>query len=126
MPELHYKIDNYLVRLYGNDARGRLTRIDDKEILLYSEGKLVGHASFAKEGNKTGDSHAFQDVIYFRSPSSQYTQVIDLLRNENPVYIGWYPKPDSAEEDDGDAYFATSGEPIREEEYYPKKERKKQ
>ena len=82
MPELHHKIDNYLVRLYGNDTKGRLTRIDDKEILLYAGGKLVGHASFAKEGNKTGDSHVYQDVVYFRAPSSQYPQVIDLLRNE--------------------------------------------
>jgi len=120
MPELHHKIDKYLVRLYGNDTKGRLTRIDDKEILLYSEGKLVGHASFAKEGNKTGDSHVYQDVVYFRAPSSQYPQVIDLLRNENPVYIGWYPKADSTEEDDGDAYFATSGEPPDEEVCYPK------
>jgi hypothetical protein len=118
---MHYKIDNYLVRLYGNDTKGRLTRIDDKEILLYSDGKLIGHASFAKEGNKTGDSHVYQDVIYFRAPSSQYSQVIDLLRNEDPVYIGWYPKADSAEEADGDAYFATSGEPPDEEVWYPRK-----
>jgi len=120
MPELHHKIDKYLVRLYGNDTKGRLTRIDDKEILLYSKGKLVGHASFAKEGNKTGDSHVYQDVVYFRAPSSQYPQVIDLLRNENSVYIGWYPKPDSTEEGDGDAYFATSGETPDEEVIYPK------
>jgi hypothetical protein len=120
LTELHHKIDNYLVRLYGNDTKGRLTRIDDKEILLYSDGKLVGHASFAKEGNKTGDSHVYQDVIYFRAPSSQFPQVIDLLRNEDPVYIGWYPKADAAEEGDGDAYFATSGEPPDEEVCYPK------
>ena len=105
MPELHHKIDNYLVRLYGNDTKGRLTRIDDKEILLYAGGKLVGHASFAKEGNKTGDSHVYQDVVYFRAPSSQYPQVIDLLRNENPVYIAWRPIADPKEPKDGDAYF---------------------
>jgi len=121
LTELHQKIDNYLVRLYGNDTKGRLTRIDDKEILLYSDGKLIGHASFAKEGNKTGDSHVYQNVIYFRAPSSQYPQVIDLLRNENPVYIGWYPKADSAEEGDGDAYFANSGELPDDEVCYPRK-----
>lgn len=111
MAEMHYKIDNYLVRLYGNDTKGHVTRIADREILLYSEGKLVGHATFAKEGHVTGDSHVYQDVIYLRAPTSQYKAVIDLLRNEKSVYIGWYPKPDAKEESDGDAYFATSGEP---------------
>jgi len=52
--------------------------------------------------------------------------VIDLLRNEKPVYIGWYPKPDAKEEDDGDAYFATSGEPPGEAGFFPKREPKKE
>ena len=60
MRELHYEIDSYLVRLYGNDSQGHLTRIDDKEILVYSGGKLVGHATFAKEGQRTGDSHVYK------------------------------------------------------------------
>jgi len=54
MAEMHYKIDNYLVRLFGNDARGQVTRIADREILLYSDGKLVGHATFSKEGHSIG------------------------------------------------------------------------
>jgi len=94
--------------------------------LLYSDGKLVGHATFSKEGHSIGDSHVYQDVIYLRAPASQYDAVIDLLRNEKPVYIGWYPKPDAKEEDDGDAYFATSGEPPGESEFFPKKEPKKE
>jgi len=126
MAEMHYKIDDYLVRLYGNDTKGQLTRVADKEILLYSEGKLVGHATFAKEGHMTGDSHVYQDVIYLHAPTSQYDAVIDLLRNEKPVYIGWYPKPDAREESDGDAYFATSGEPPSEAECFPKRKSKRE
>jgi len=126
MAEMHYKIDNYLVRLFGNDARGQVTRIADREILLYSDGRLVGHATFSKEGHNIGDSHVYQDVIYLRAPASQYDAVIDLLRNEKPVYIGWYPKPDAKEEDDGDAYFATSGEPPGEAGFFPKREPKKE
>ena len=121
MRGLHYEIDDYLVRLYGNDSRGHLTRIADKEILLYSGGKMVGHATFAKEGHKTGDSHVYQGVIYLHATTSQYDAVIDLLRNEKPVYIGWYPKPDATEENDGDAYFATSGEPPQEAKCKPEK-----
>lgn len=125
MRELHYEIDRYLVRLYGNDSRGHLTRIDDKEILVYSGGKLVGHATFAKEGQRTGDSHVYQGVIYLRAPASQYDAVIDLLRNEKSVFIGWYPKPDAKEENDGDAYFSTSGETLIETGISPKKEQEK-
>lgn len=126
MTEIHYKIDNYLIRLFGNDSRGQVTRIADKEILLYSNGKLVGHATFSKEGHNIGDSHVSQDVIYLRAPTSQYDAVVDLLRNEKPVYIGWYPKPDAKEEGDGDAYFATSREPLHETERFPEKEPKKE
>jgi hypothetical protein len=122
MAEMHYKIDNYLVRLYGNDTKGQVTREADKEILVYSGGKLVGHATFAKEGHVTGDSHVYQGVIYLRAPTSQYDAVIDLLRNEKPVYIGWFPKPDAKEENDGDAYFETSGEPPQEGGCIPNKE----
>ena len=122
MPEMHHEIDSYLVRLYGNDTKGQVTRIADKEILVYSGGKLVGHAIFAKEGHVTGDSHVYHGVIYLRAPTSQYDAEIDLLRNEKPVYIGWYPKPDAKEESDGDAYFATSGEPPQEGGCLPKKE----
>lgn len=125
MAEMLYKIDNYLVRLYGNDTKGQVTREADKEILVYSEGKLVGHATFAKEGHVTGDSHVYQGVIYLCAPTSQYETVIDLLRNEKPVYIGWYPKPDAKEENDGDAYFATSGEPPQEGGCLPLKESEK-
>lgn len=126
MAEMHYKIDNYLVRLFGNDARGQVTRIADREILLYSDGKLVGHATFSKEGHNIGDSHVNQGIIYLRAPASQYEAVIDLLRNEKPAYIGWYPKPDAEEEGDGDAYIATSGEPPHETECFPEKEPKKE
>ncbi len=126
MKEMHFKIDNYIVRLYGNDSRGQVTRIADKEILLYSDGKLVGHATFSKEGHNIGDSHVSQGVIYLRAPTSQYDAVVDLLRNEKPVYIGWYPKPDAKEEGDGDAYIATSGEPLHEAERFPEKDPKKE
>jgi hypothetical protein len=80
-----YRIDAYCVKIYGRDSKGRRTRWGDRMIELYfSDGK-----------------------IFYFAESDQFADVLDLLRNEKPVYIAWQPVHDPKEPNDGDAYFYT-------------------
>jgi len=105
-----FKIDNYSVQLYAKDRKGRRTRWGDKLIYLYSEGQEVAHAVFAGEGFKAPEPYFSDGKIYFFAESCQYAAVMDLLRNEKPVYIAWKPVADPKEPGDGDAYFYTGSE----------------
>lgn len=109
-----FLIDKYSVQLYANDLRGSMTRWADKVIYLYSGNQLVANAYFAREGTSAPDATFSGGVIYYHAPGSQYAPVIDMLRNEKPVYIAWTPHADSTEPNDGDAYLFTGQEPIGE------------
>lgn len=107
MNGLCYKIDNFSIRLYGNDQKGGRTRWGDKVIMLKSEGRVVGQAVFAREGAKAPEAYRSGDKIYFFAPSSQYHVVMELLRRSEPVYLIWETVDDPKERDDGDAFFST-------------------
>lgn len=114
MPIISYKIDKYIVRIYANDLRGNLTRWATKEIYLYSGGQEVATAYFAAGALSAPDATIQNGYINFHAPAEQYAPVIDLLRNEKPVYIAWEPRSDDTEANDGDAYFLTEQEPVGE------------
>ena len=109
-----FLVDKYSVQLYANDLRGSLTRWADKVVYMYSGGQNVGIAFFAREGASAPDAAFSGGVIYYHAPGSQYGPVIDILRNEKPVYISWVPHTDSTEPNDGDAYLYTGQEPVGE------------
>ena len=113
-----YKIDTYSVRVYANEESGEKTVWGTKTIFMYSGGKHVASAFFAKAGFQAPDADFSADDghIYFHAQGEQYSAVIDLLRNEKPVYINWAPTSDDVESDDGEAYFNTGKEPTGEEE----------
>jgi len=102
-----YKIDGYKVQIYANDKKGGRTRWGDKAILLYSGGECVAQAVFSCDDTEIPEPYISSGKIYYFAPSSQYSDVIDLLRNEKPVYIAWKPVSDPKETRDGDAYFYT-------------------
>lgn len=115
MKTTSYKIDNYSVEIYANDRKGARTRWGDRLIHLYSKGEHIGQATFACEGNKAPEPYFSGEKIYYFAPSYLYSSVIDLLRNEKPVFIAWRPISDPKEPKDGDAFFYTdkSSEPDR-------------
>jgi len=114
MATTSYKIDSYAARIYANDLRGSLTRWAAAELTLYSGGKTVGLAYFARNGENAPDCVLSGEVIYFHAQGEQYERILDLLRNESPVYLAWVPKADSTEANDGDAYFYTGSEAVGE------------
>ena len=105
-----FKIDSYSVYLYAKDMKGGRTRWGDKLIHLYSEGKQVAQACFAREGFKAPEPYFSAGKIYYFAQAYQYEAIIDLLRNEKPVYIAWKPVADPKEPQDGDAYFYSGSE----------------
>jgi hypothetical protein len=107
MAAMKYKIDTYSVKIFGNDSKGRRTRWWDRSIQLFSEGKEVAQAVFAKPGHEVPEPYFSEGKIYYFAGSDQFADVLNLLRNEKPVYIAWEPVHDPKEPDDGDAYFYT-------------------
>jgi hypothetical protein len=116
METTSFKIDSYAIHVYAKDMKGGRTRWGDKVIYLYSGGRTVAQAVFAREGFKAPEPYLSGGKIYFFAQAYQYPAVIDLLRNEKPVYIAWKPVADPKEPQDGDAYFYTGEEPAKDEE----------
>lgn len=108
MRETEYKIDGYQVEIFSRDRKGWRTRWAQKIIHLFSKGGEVGQAAFAREGVDVPEPYLSGGKIFYFASDAQYTDVMDLLRNENPVFLGWRPVVDPREENDGDAYFRTA------------------
>ncbi len=102
-----YKIDSYTVEIYSSDLKGDRTRWGEKVIRLFLEGREVGQAVFAREGAELPEPYLSGGKIFYFAPGPQYADVIDLLRNEHPVFIAWKPISDPQEPSDGDAFFYT-------------------
>lgn len=111
MAETKYRIDSYQIEIYAVDRKGGRTRWGDRAIRLFSQGKEVAQAVFAREGEKCPEPYLEEDKIYYFASSSQYMSVLDLLRNETQVFICWTPVHDPKESRDGDAFFST-GNPV--------------
>ena len=102
-----YRIDSYTVEIYSSDLKGARTRWGEKIIRMYSEGREVGQAVFAREGAELPEPYLSGGKIFYFAPGPQYADVLDLLRNQRPVFLAWKPISDPQEPDDGDAYFYT-------------------
>ena len=107
MAATSYKIDTYSVKIFGNDSKGRRTRWGDRCIHLFSEGKEVAQAVFAKPGQEVPEPYFSEGKIYYFAGSDQFADVLYLLRDDSPVHIAWEPVHDPKEPEDGDAYFYT-------------------
>jgi hypothetical protein len=103
-----YKIDDYSVEIYSSDLKGARTRWGEKIIRLYSGGREVAQAVFAREGAELPEPYLSGGKIFYFAPGSQFPDVIGLLRSEKAVFIVWKPISDPQEDNDGDAYFRTA------------------
>ena len=107
MKIISHEIDKYSVEIYAHDKKGARKRWGDRIIRLYSSESLIAQATFACEEEKTPEPYYSGGIIYYFAPCYQYPSVIDLLRNEKPVFISWKPVVDPKEPIDGDACFHT-------------------
>ncbi len=89
-----------------------VVRQNAADIHLYSSTGLAGSIYFKPDG--TPLQSALQESsgrVVLQYPLSQLSSVIDILRNEAPVYI-WYSSPSLA-------YIATLQEAVGEQELHP-------
>ena len=107
MNTTEYKIDRFSIEIYASDLEGARTRWGQKKIRLFSGEEEVAQAVFAREGAKIPEPYLSGRKIFYFAPEHQYRDVIDLLRSEKTVYIGWKPVIDAKEPNDGDAFFRT-------------------
>jgi hypothetical protein len=107
MTGIRYRIDSYSVQIFSKDSKGRRKRWGDRIIHLYSDGREVAQAVFAKPGEKVLEPYVSNGKIFYFAESDQSSDVINLLRTERSVHIAWEPVHDPREPNDGDAYFYT-------------------
>jgi len=105
-----YRIDAYSIKIFGKDSKGRRTRWGDRMIQMYSGGKVIAQAVFARPKHDAPEPYFSEGKIFYFADSDQFSDVLHLLRNEKPVYIAWEPVHDPKEPNDGDAYFYTVAE----------------
>ena len=87
------QVKSYIVRIWGGtdgdskDGRARIQLNDDSNTLgfiyFFDEGKPVPNDF------KTVIPQSTQELYSMHLPSSQFASVVDLLRNESPVYFSF-------------------------------------
>lgn len=97
------EIKNYHVLFYGSPAGYQTNRA---QIALYGQdGKTAAFIRFNDPGMYFENDSQIEDIIYMHLPSAMFHNVLDVLRNEKPVYIYFAQ---------GGAFLATSKEPVGE------------
>ncbi len=97
-------IDKYKVVLYGEDATvGNLTAF----IHCYYEGTNVMSCEFYKEGAALTQNRYAGGRVGLVYPWSRFSSILDVLRNEKPVYFGFIMSTKVG-------YVATHREPVGE------------
>jgi hypothetical protein len=100
------KIDEYRVLIYGGKSspspKHRAT------ILLFNQASdTIGSIKFYDPGTSLPDDFEKHKTIRMFLTSDMFLNVIDILRNEKPVYLHGLP---------GEYYLSTEKEPVGEEE----------
>ena len=96
-------VDGYRVYFYGGSDGYKSTRANIN--LLDSKGEIMGIIKFHEEGQEFGEDYQSKDIIWMHQPASMLMNVVDLLRNEKPIFIHFAAKR---------AFLSTSEEPIGE------------
>ncbi len=97
------EIKNYHVLVYGGPNGYQTNR---SQIALYgANGKSAAWLRFNDEGMNFENDYESRGIIRMHLPSSMFDGVLDILRNEKPVYIYFAQ---------GRGFLSTSKEPIGE------------
>ena len=102
------EVASYHILFYGSPSGYQTNRA---QIALYDgSGKTVAYVRFNDPGMFFENDYESGGIIRMHLPSAMFENVLDVLRNEKPVYIYFAA---------GRAFLATSLEPVGEEELSP-------
>lgn len=79
------EIKNYQVYLFGGPDGLWTNR--SKIGLRGSDGKILAHINFSDSDMKFEKDSESDGIIKMNLPSAMFENVVDILRNEEPVYI---------------------------------------
>ncbi len=99
------KIKSYHIICYGGPQGYQTNRA---QIALYdSKGKARAYLRFNDPGMLFENDYERNGIIRMHLPTSMFENILDILRNESPVYIYFAQ---------GRGFFTTSKEPVGENE----------
>lgn len=102
------EVTKYHILFYGSPTGYQTNRA---QIALYdSSGNTVAYVRFNDPGMFFEDDYESGGIIRMHLPSAMFENVLDVLRNEEPIYIYFGA---------GRALLTTSLEPVGEEELAP-------
>ena len=102
------EVTKYHILFYGSPSGYQTNRA---QIALYdSSGNTVAFVRFNDPGMFFENDYESGGIIRMHLPSAMFENVLDVLRNEKPIYIYFAA---------GRAFLATSLEPVGEEELSP-------
>lgn len=99
----HHTIGSYSVLFYGSPSGYQTNRAQIQ--LKDTSGKVVAWIRFNDPGQFFENDSESSGIIRMHLPSTMFENVIDVLRNEDPVYIYFTA---------GRGFLGTSSEPIGE------------
>lgn len=102
MPE----IKNYAVRFHGG-PKGSGTDIRAQIHLFDTTNRMIGWVSFYDRGYDLPEDEKTEDHLVVSMYTEVMQSVIDMLRNEEPIYLAWQPKIKNC-------YLGTGQEPVGE------------
>lgn len=79
------EIKNYQIYLFGGP--GGLWTNRSKIGLRGSDGKILAHINFNDSDMKFENDSESDGIIKMNLPSTMFENIVDVLRNEKPVYI---------------------------------------
>ena len=98
-------IKSYSLLVYGSPNGYQTNRAQIQ--LIDNKNKVVAWIRFNDPGQLFEKDYIKNETIRMHLPSSMFGNIVDILRNEKPVYIYFVS---------GRAFLGTSAEPIGEEE----------
>jgi hypothetical protein len=102
------EVANYHILFYGSPSGYQTNRA---QIALYDGNRnTIAYVRFNDPGMFFEDDYESGGIIRMHLPSAMFENVLDVLRNEKPIYVYFGA---------GRALLATSLEPVGEEELVP-------
>jgi hypothetical protein len=96
------EVTGYEIRIYGTQDGWAGTR---SLIILYNGETAIGYIRFREAGaDLPNDSQSGSRIVMYL-PVAQFNAVVDVLRNEKPIYLVFT---------DNHAFLSTSTEPVGE------------
>ncbi|MEM7657444.1 MAG: hypothetical protein AAF399_15025 [Bacteroidota bacterium] len=102
MPE----IKHYAIRFHGG-PQGSGSGIRTQIHLFDDKNRMVGAVDFYEQGHSLPIDSKQDQLIRLSLPSDQAFAIIDMLRNEKPIFLEWQERLQNG-------YLGTSQEPVGE------------